>query len=116
MEDLLQKKCVPCERGLPPLSKEQITEYLEQVKGWKLSEGTTTKGKKHPELIRDFTFDDFMPAMQFVNKVAEVAEGEGHHPDIYIFYNKVRLSLWTHAIGGLHDNDFILAAKINAIL
>ena len=107
MSDLLSKKCVPCEGGVPPMGEEEIAGLLPQVQGWEVIE------KKKIQKV--FKFKDFRAAMEFVNKVAGLAEEEGHHPDIHIHYNKVRLELWTHAIGGLSENDFIAAAKINAI-
>jgi len=107
MNNLLNKKCVPCEGGVAPLSKEQIEGYLKITPSWQLS----GDGKK---ISKEYKFKDFIGAINFVNHVAEIAETEGHHPDIHINYNKVLLELWTHAIGGLHDNDFILAAKIDA--
>jgi 4a-hydroxytetrahydrobiopterin dehydratase len=108
MNDLLKKKCVPCEgKGIKPFSKAEAEDYLTQVVGWTMSEDA-----KH--IAKEFKFADFIGSVNFVNLVADIAEEEGHHPDIHIFYNKVRLELWTHAIGGLSENDFILAAKINA--
>lgn len=101
------QKCVPCEGDYPPLTKEQAEKELTQLNGWKL-DGETQIEKK-------FTFKDFKEAMQFVNKVADIAESEGHHPDIEIKYNKVGIELTTHAIKGLSVNDFILAAKIDTI-
>ncbi|MFX1496999.1 MAG: 4a-hydroxytetrahydrobiopterin dehydratase [Promethearchaeota archaeon] len=109
MADLLEKKCVPCEGGIPPFSKEKEKEYINQVKGWSL-----IKEGIH-RINREFSFEDFKEAMKFVNQVAELAEDEGHHPDIFIYYNQVILELHTHAIKGLHLNDFILAAKINEL-
>jgi len=106
MNNLLTKKCVPCEGGVAPMDSRQANDYMAQVLGWQL--GVDVKG-----ISKKFEFKDFKEAMVFVNKVAELAESEGHHPDIYIFYNKVDLKLSTHAIGGLSENDFILAAKIN---
>lgn len=106
--DLLQKKCTPCEGGALPLNKEEAQNYMRMVEGWGMNEG----GK---EISRLFKFQDFIGAINFVNNVAELAESEGHHPDIKINYNKVLLQLSTHAIGGLSENDFILAAKINAL-
>lgn len=103
---LTEKKCVPCEGGTPPFTEKQAKEYLSQVKNWKLT------GKK---IMKGFEFEDFAEAMKFVNNVAEIAENEGHHPDIKIHYNHVELELWTHAIGGLSENDFILAAKVDEI-
>jgi 4a-hydroxytetrahydrobiopterin dehydratase len=106
--DLRTKKCVPCEGGVAPFSETQSKEMLAQVgKTWNLV------GNK---INADFKFKDFKEAMVFINNVADLAEAEGHHPDIYVSYNKVRLELWTHAIGGLSENDFILASKIDGII
>ncbi len=107
MNDLLKKKCVPCEGGMAPLSREQAEEYLAKVSGWKLS----GDGK---QISKEYKFKDFIGSVNFVDNIAGIAEEEGHHPDIHIFYNKVRLDLSTHSIGGLSENDFILAAKIDA--
>jgi len=90
------------------MTASQAHGYMAQVLGWKLS--TDTKS-----ISRHYEFEDFTAAMSFINKVAELAESEGHHPDIAISYNKVDLKLSTHAIGGLSENDFILAAKINQL-
>ena len=105
---LIGKKCVACEGGIPPFTSEQITEYKAALK----TEWAVLDGKR---ISREFKFKDFKEAVQFVNKVAELSESEGHHPDIHVFYNKVRIELWTHAVGGLSENDFILAAKIEII-
>jgi len=109
MDNLQNQHCVPCEGGIAPLSKVDAEETMKHVPEWTLSED----GKK---LSREFTFKDFKEAMAFVNKVADVAEGEGHHPDIFIWWNRVKLDLSTHAIGGLSTNDFIVAAKVMALL
>lgn len=109
MGDLADKKCVPCEGGVSPFSLEDLARYKGQVHSdWRVAE----EGKK---IKRDFEFSNFTEAMGFVNSVAAIAEAEGHHPDIFISYNKVEISLWTHAIGGLSENDFIVAAKIDRI-
>ena len=101
-------KCVPCEGGTPPLSMEKVDEYIAQLNSdWQVIE--------NKKIRRDFQFKDFKESIEFVKKVADIAESEGHHPDIYIFYNKVILELSTHAIGGLSDNDFIVAAKIDRV-
>ena len=112
--DLTQKHCVPCEGGTPPLPDEKEDEVLKrvqhdnkQVSDWLLIRDGTHK------ITRQFKFKDFKEAIAFVNKVADLAEREGHHPDIKIVYNKVQLDLFTHAVGGLSENDFIMAAKIN---
>lgn len=107
--DLTQKKCVPCEGGAPPIQSDALKEYLAQVPpGWEAIEN----GKK---IRKEFKFRDFKEAIDFVVKVAKLAEEEGHHPDIFIFYSRVIIELWTHAIGGLSENDFILAAKIEKL-
>ena len=115
MKDLLKKYCVPCEGGAPPLAPKKVQEYLTQVPNWQLNKVVATRGVKHQQITREFKFKDFAEAMIFINKVAKLAEAEEHHPDIIIHWNKVRLDLWTHAINGLFDNDFILAAKINRL-
>lgn len=107
--DLINKKCVPCEGGTPPFKSEEIEKYLGQVdEAWEAID--------EKRLRRRFVFKDFKEAMTFVNRVADIAEEEGHHPDISLVYNKVTLELTTHAISGLSENDFILAAKIDALL
>lgn len=109
MNNLLNKKCAPCEGNkVMPLKEEEAKKYLEQVSGWVLN------GKKDG-ISKEYKFKDFVGAINFVDKISEIAEEEGHHPDIHIFYNKVALELSTHSIGGLSENDFILAAKIDAV-
>jgi len=107
--ELTSKTCVPCRGGVPPLTEEEARRLAEAVPAWALLEN----GKR---LVRRFEFRDFKAAMEFVNRVAALAEEEGHHPDFEIHWNKVELTLWTHKIGGLHQNDFILAAKIDRLL
>lgn len=104
--NLSEQKCLPCEGGMPPLTKGQAQKHLEQVPTWTLAEN---------KIEKKFKFPDFVKAMEFVNKIAEIAEKEGHHPDINISYNKVTISLTTHAIKGLSVNDFIVASKIDKI-
>lgn len=106
MDNLVSKKCVPCKIGTPPMPADQVNQFLKQVPNWKVSDNKIT---------RQFEFKDFKESMVFINKVADIAQKEGHHPDIYIYYNKVTLELFTHAAGGLTENDFIVAAKIDAI-
>jgi len=108
MEDLTAKKCVPCEGGTAPLMAKEIQEYLPKVPGWSVAADMKS-------ISREFKFQGFKQAIVFVNEVADLAEFEGHHPDIAIWYDKVKLSLSTHAIKGLSENDFILAAKMNQI-
>jgi 4a-hydroxytetrahydrobiopterin dehydratase len=110
MTDLMQKHCIPCESGDPPVSNEKEEELKQQISNWLLLRDGTHR------LRRQFKFKNFKEAIAFVNKVAEVAESEGHHPDIYVFYNKVQIDLFTHAVGGLSENDFIMAAKIDTLL
>ncbi len=107
--DLLSRHCVPCEGGTKPLAQSTVEAYLTATPGWDLVLDEPNK------LTRKLTFKDFVEAMQFVNEVADVAEAEGHHPNIYISWNKVNLELYTHAIGGLSENDFIVAAKIDEL-
>jgi len=106
--DLRQKHCVPCEGGMPPMTHEEIQKYAPNVPEWNIIDDK--------KVVRDFKFKDFMESMAFVNKIAPIAEAEGHHPDIYIFYNLVRIELSTHAVKGLSENDFILAAKIGDLV
>lgn len=105
--DLTNKKCKPCEGGVPPLKPEETEKFLKDVPHWNL------EGNK---IHRQFTFSNFVEAMRFVNQVADVAESEGHHPDILIYsYKRVKITLYTHAVNGLTENDFIVAAKIDTI-
>ncbi|MEK7071515.1 MAG: 4a-hydroxytetrahydrobiopterin dehydratase [Patescibacteria group bacterium] len=92
---------------MKPFTREEAEKYLPDVPDWTLSADNL-------KISKEYKFKDFIGAINFVNKVSEIAESEGHHPDIEVHYNKVRLTNWTHAIGGLSENDFILAAKIDA--
>lgn len=105
--DLKTKRCVPCEGGVPKLDAQEIESYLRQAPGWAAAA---------EKLHKTFQFADFAQAMQFINRMATLAEAEGHHPDFCVHYSRVELTLWTHAIGGLSENDFILAAKLDALL
>lgn len=106
--ELSKQKTHPCGPEIPPLKKEEVEKYLNELNSrWE---------HKENKISRIFKFNDFVEAMQFVNSVAAVAEEANHHPNIAIFYNKVTLTLWTHAIKGLSLNDFIVAAKINNLL
>ena len=107
--DLATKRCTPCERGHKPMAPTAAEGYLAQVPGWRLVSGEPLK------ITRKLRFKDFAQAMQFVNRIAEIAEAEGHHPDFCVSWNRVELELVTHAIGGLSENDFIMAAKINEV-
>ena len=108
--DLTIKKCVPCEGNIKPFSEKEAKKYLRDVKGWKLEKNKVLK------ISKEIKFRNFVLAMKYINKVAKLAEREQHHPDILIYsWNRVKVMTYTHAIGGLSENDFILAAKINKI-
>ncbi len=103
---LKDKKCVPCEGGVPKLEERVINELLKEIEGWVY---------RDDKIHKHFEFKDFVEAMAFVNKMADLAESEGHHPDFFVHYNQVDVTLWTHKIGGLSESDFIMAAKINEL-
>ena len=107
--ELVQKKCKPCEGGVEPYSAEEAREQLKQLDGWRL----THDGQR---IRKDWKVKNFMAGIDFFNRIAEVAEEDNHHPDLHLErYREVRVELWTHAIGGLSVNDFILAAKIDEL-
>ena len=106
---LTSQHCVPCEGGVLPLPREEALKLAAEANHWTLSEDNKS-------IARDFMFKDFKESLGFINQVGTLAESEGHHPDIHCWWNKVKLELSTHAIGGLSNNDFILAAKINQLL
>lgn len=108
MKLLSSQKCLPCEGNIPPLTEVEIFEHKKQLK----DDWNVIGGKK---IHREFSFKNFVDAMKFVNAVANIAEKEEHHPDMHIFYNKVSIELWTHAVGGLSRNDFIIAAKLDML-
>jgi 4a-hydroxytetrahydrobiopterin dehydratase len=103
---LLAKRCIPCEKGTIPLFRPAAETLLREIPGWELS-GDAKK------ISRKYKFRNFKEALVFVNAIGAIAEEEGHHPDIALGWGKVTIELLTHAIGGLSENDFILAAKIN---
>ena len=106
---LREKKCLPCEGGVEPYTPEQAREQLGALAGWRL----THDGQR---IRKDWKVKNFMAGMRFFNECARLAEADGHHPDLHIEgYRNVSVELWTHAIGGLSENDFILAAKIDAL-
>ncbi len=111
MNPLLHRQCVPCEGGEPPATAEEIQRLLKNVRDWTVVDVDGVK-----RLTRTFMFKNFVGSVDFVNRLKDVAEAEGHHPDLHISWNKVRVENWTHAIKGLHQNDFILAAKIDALI
>lgn len=105
---LTEKTCVPCQGGIPPLPRPQAERYREETPDWSLSEDGS-------RISRKFTFNNFVEALDFVNKVGGLAEEEGHHPDISFGWGYADIVLYTHKIKGLHENDFIMAAKIDRI-
>jgi 4a-hydroxytetrahydrobiopterin dehydratase len=111
MSDLANKKCVPCEGNIPPFNAEEIHKYLKKVDGWEVLEDKIDGF----HLIKSFKFDNFLKSQEFVNKVGEIAESEGHHPDLWFGWGYARIKIFTHAIKGLAESDFILAAKIDQI-
>ena len=115
MKELLHKKRIPFEAVAEPFNEKQNKNSLAELAPSGEAGGTDwTLGENMKKNSKEYKFKDFIGAINFVQKVADLAEAEGHHPDIHIHYNRVMLDLWTHAIGGLSENDFILAAKIDA--
>ena len=112
MSDLLNKKCVPCEGGVIPFDISEIHKYQKKVDGWSLI-------KNQEEIFfleKEFKFKDFLESQNFVNQVGKISEEEGHHPDIMFGWGYAKIKITTHAIKGLSENDFILAAKIDKII
>jgi 4a-hydroxytetrahydrobiopterin dehydratase len=107
-QSLVSRECVPCKGGIPPLEGARLRELERELGGgWKIVQDH--------HLEKEFRFKNFRAAMDFAVAIGELAERQGHHPDILIGWGKVKVTLFTHAIGGLHDNDFILASKIDAM-
>ena len=105
---LTEKKCKPCEGGVPKLNPQEIEQYSAQFEDpWEVHDDM--------KIVKDFDFENYTSTIDFVNKVANLSEEEGHHPVMHVFFSKVKVELWTHAIIGLSENDFILAAKIEAL-
>jgi 4a-hydroxytetrahydrobiopterin dehydratase len=111
MNDLADKKCIPCEGGIPSFNIEEIHKYLKKVDGWDVQ----SVDEKDYYIIKNFKFNNFLESQSFVNKVGEIAEQEGHHPDIWFGWGYAKIKIQTHAINGLHESDFVLAAKIDRI-
>ncbi len=111
MSDLLNKKCVPCEGGVSAFDLSEIHKYQKKVDGWDVKQNK----KKNYFLEKNFKFKNFLESQNFVNKVGEISEKEGHHPDISFGWGYAKITISTHAIKGLSENDFILAAKIDQI-
>ncbi|MEZ6061864.1 MAG: 4a-hydroxytetrahydrobiopterin dehydratase [Planctomycetaceae bacterium] len=106
-ESLRTGKCVPCEGGVPKLTVDEAARQLQELSGWKLLAGPD-------RIAKSWTVRNFMAGMRFFEEVAEVAESQGHHPDLHLTgYRNLTIEIWTHAIGGLSLNDFILAARID---
>ena len=111
MTDLEQKKCVPCEGGIPALDLSDIHKYQKKIEGWDV----VKNDKDIYFLEKKFKFKNFLESQKFVNKVGKISEGEGHHPEISFGWGYAKINITTHAIEGLSENDFILAAKIDKI-
>ncbi len=105
---LTEKNCVPCRGGVPPLTSDEAKDLLSQTSGWALNDGAT-------KIERRYTFGNFADALDFANRVGAVAETEGHHPDISFGWGYCEVLFYTHKIKGLHENDFIMAAKVNGL-
>jgi len=104
MNELAAKECIPCRGGVPPLGESESRALLDKLgNGWRVVD--------NHHLEKEFEFADFRQALDFTNRVGELAEAQGHHPDIYLAWGKVRLAVWTHKIDGLTESDFVLAAK-----
>ena len=112
MNDLLNKKCAPCEGGVIPFDISEIHKYQKKVDGWDISK----EKNKVFFLKKKFTFSNFLKSQKFINNVAEISEEEGHHPDISFGWGYAKINITSHAIKGLSENDFILAAKIDEII
>jgi 4a-hydroxytetrahydrobiopterin dehydratase len=105
---LSERHCVACKPGTPPLLSAEVDVLLGRLSGW-----TVEEAGGHQQLTKKYRFKGFKPAVDFVNRIAPIAEAEGHHPDLLVSYGSVIVNLWTHAAGGLTENDFILAARID---
>ena len=112
MTDLSDKKCIPCEGGIPGFDLSEIHKYLKMVDGWEVK----ADEDKIYYLIKEFKFENFLESQKFINKVGAVAEIEGHHPDIWFGWGYAKIKIFTHAIKGLHEREFVLAAKIDKII
>ena len=108
MTALAEKECVPCKGGIPPVKGTELADFAKELNsGWRVV-------NEH-HLEREFKFKDFREALDFTNQVGELAESQGHHPDIYLAWGKVKLTLWTHKIDGLTESDFVFAAKVDQL-
>ena len=107
MSELASKTCVPCRGGIPPLTGEPLAALQKQVDGWQVVD-------EH-HIVKRFEFPNFLTALKFVDRIGALAEEQGHHPDLYLTWGNVEVKLWTHAVKGLTESDFILAAKIDRL-
>jgi len=107
MSDLAARECVPCRGGIPPMNGDEIRTMLDQLSGWEVI--------NNHHLRKEFKFADFRETLDYVNRVGELAEDQGHHPDISFGWGKAEITIWTHKIDGLTESDFILAAKIDKV-
>lgn len=105
--DLASRRCLPCEGGVPPLAGEELESYARQLPEWKVVRGH--------HISRSFSFPDFQSALDFVQQIGQLAEREGHHPELVLRWGMVQVNLWTHKIDGLAEADFVLAAKIEQL-
>ncbi len=110
-EDLSKKKCIPCEGNIPAFDYSEIHKYLKKVDGWEVKKNEN----ENYFLIKEFKFDNFKESQKFVNNVGNIAEAENHHPDIFFGWGYAKIKIFTHAISGLAESDFILASKIDKI-
>lgn len=108
---LAERHCVPCEKGASPLPRPEAEALAGQLKGWAIEEAGG-----HRRLTKTFRLKGFLPGVDMVARIAQIAETEGHHPDLVLSYGSLTVQLWTHAAGGLTENDFVLAAKIDESL
>jgi 4a-hydroxytetrahydrobiopterin dehydratase len=104
---LSEKTCVPCRGGVPPLTAEEIEPLFQELNNWEV--------KDNHKLLKSYKFDDFKSALKLANKMGEIAEQEGHHPDLLVRWGELKIELWTHKVDGLTESDFILAAKIDKL-
>jgi 4a-hydroxytetrahydrobiopterin dehydratase len=111
MSDLEKKKCISCDGKIPGFNITEIHKYLKMVDGWEVK----SDDSKIYYLIKEFKFKNFLESQNFANKVGDIAEKEGHHPDIWFGWGYAKIKIFTHAIKGLHENDFIIAAKVDQI-
>jgi len=111
MDDLANKKCVPCEGGIPSFDLSEIHKYLKKIDGWNVEQDK----KKNYFIEKEFKFENYVASEEFIKKVGQIAEKEGHHPDISFGWGYARVKISTHAINGLAESDFVLAAKIDKI-